>query len=66
MRVTSSWLTEGAESVHQRPAPPAAGIHATTPPGACAQYPRRDGFDHVCAMATTLETDGSKPRPGAT
>ena len=31
MRVTSSWLTEGAGSVHQRPAPPAAGIHATTP-----------------------------------
>ena len=25
------WLTEGAGSVHQRPAPPAAGIHATTP-----------------------------------
>ena len=23
----------------------------------CAQYPRREGFDHVYAMATTLETD---------
>ena len=23
----------------------------------CAQYPRCEGFDHVYAMATTLETD---------